>query len=467
MPVIRNDKRDAHKLAIGNRIRWMQDNDPEGLRKMLSSMTDKEAFEILNDDEVMLRENQWLALDDPADILLFCAGRSAGKTHAAAATVKRAVERHGLRSILYIAPTARTLNKTVAPAILNRYHDHHPNKPVLKQGYIRFPNGAEVLLIPAEAGEDAVRGANVELLVLEEAAFYGVNEGIITQAELTCRLPPAKTIIVTTPKATPQMLEWMRMVENGDKAIKLITGTTMDNRHNLSKNFIENVYRKYKGTRLEKTELEGILVLENDDALFKMNDLLEAQCDIPEHLMRYCIGVDPALISKQGGANRARNARKPDSTGIVVSGKDEHGTLYTIEDVSGSFSPDRWARVVATLYDKYAQKGRTHILVEVNVIGLEMIQSNFRNIGRNDLVGRIIPQFSSISKMARALPYSLLFEQGKLKFNNNGTMNPLFRELSTYTGTGKSPDRMDAAVFSWQGIAPVKKSHTVVSEIDM
>jgi phage terminase large subunit-like protein len=388
-------------------------------------------------------------------------------THAAAATVKRAIERHGVKSILYVAPTARTLNKTVAPAIINRYPDNHPNKPVLKQGYIRWPNGAEVLLIPAEAGADAVRGANTELLILEEAAFYGINEEIIIQAMLTCRLPPAKTIVVTTPKATPQIIEWMQRIENKDPSIRLITGSTYDNRQNLSKEFIETVYAKYKGTRLEKTELEGVLILENDDALFKMSDLFDAQTKVPDELVKCCIGVDPALISKQGGANRAKNSRKPDSTGIVVSGKDADGTVYTIEDVSGQYSPDKWARIVASLYDKYADSTRVEIIVEVNVIGLEMIQSNFRNIGREDLVAKITPQFSSISKMARALPYVLMFEQGRLKFNIDAKLDPLFKELSTYTGVGKSPDRMDAAVFSWMGVAPMKANTLKIMEFNL
>lgn len=456
-----NDDRDPLKRALGNKIRDMQENNPEGLAEMVSQLSEQEAYEIMYDDEVMLRDKQWINLGWDEDLILVCSGRGFGKTHAGAATVFRAIEKHGVKSIMYIAPTARTLNKSIAPAIISRYPPNHPNKPELKQGFLKYPNGAEVQLIPAEAGEDAPRSANTELLVLEEAAFYQTNEGIITQAELTVRIGIAKTIVLTTPKATPQMIEWMRMVEEGDPTIRLITGSTAENKANLSKKFVDTVYKKYAGTHLEKTELEGILILENEDALFSLNELNASIVDKSPAIIEYCIGVDPALISKQGGAGRAKNARKPDSTGIVVSGMGEDGIMYTVANHSGSYSPEKWAAKVSNLYDQFSEKAPTKIIVETNVTGTEMIEMNFRNIERPDVARHFKPEFSTASKLARASSYALLFEQGKIKWVDGCNVSTLFQEMSTFTGkTSKSPDQMDAQVFSWMGLSPTKKSFT-------
>jgi hypothetical protein len=60
-----------------------------------------------------------------------------------------------------------------------------------------------------------------------------------------------------------------------------------------------------------------------------------------------------------------------------------------------------------------------------------------------------------------------MFEQGRLKFNIDAKLDPLFKELSTYTGVGKSPDRMDAAVFSWMGVAPMKANTLKIMEFNL
>ena len=414
-------------------------------------------------EEIDNKPMRCLSVDSPNN--LFLAGESlipTHNTHAAAATVVRAIEKHGVTSVLYIAPTARTLNKTVAPAIINRYAPDHPNRPSLKQGYLKFPNGQEIQLIPAEAGEDAPRSANVELLVLEEACFYGGNSGIITQAELTCRLPPAKTIVATTPKATKEMVDWVERWEAGDPTIKIINGSTAENKHNLSDKFVKTVYEKYAGTRLEDTELKGVLILENDDALFSMSSIKENEVEpkqFPE-FTEYSIGVDIALISKQGGANKAKHSRKPDSTGIVVSAKGVDECIYTLEDHSARLSPEKWAHKISALYDQFSQLGKCKIIMEINSAGIEMIQMAFREIGRQDVGHKVTPTFSTVSKMARAQPFALMQDQGRLKYNAKGKLDNLYKELTTYTGTGKSPDIMDAAVFSWMGINPTKKSYT-------
>lgn len=464
MPKIHDDSRDPVKFAIGEKIRWMQDNDPDQLAEYLSLLTEEEANEILYDDEIMLREKQWVDLSAKEDLTILCAGRGFGKTRTIASTVKRAVEKHGLTQIMIIAPTARTLSRTIAPAIIDLYPPGHENTPRLRQGWMQWPNGAEAILIPAEAGADAPRSANSELLILEEAAFYGNQEDIITQAELTCRIPPAKTVVATTPKNTPQLVEWMRRIKEGDPNIRLINGSTIENRHNLSDKFVKVVFEKYKGTRLEEIELEGKLILENEDALFQRHDIARYEIEhraVPK-MVKYSIGVDPAILSKNSKNSAGKkNQRKPDSVGIVVSGLGDDGLVYTLEDHTKRYgSGAKWMERVSMLYDQLSHVAKTTITVEVNAIGLEFIQSGFNEIGRSDIGRKLSPTFSTESKIARLQPYALIHDQGKVRWmSEGGHLEDLFTELTTYTAeTKKSPDHADAWVFSLMDLNPTKQS---------
>jgi phage terminase large subunit-like protein len=474
MPAINNDKRCPIKFALGEKIRYLQENDPEELKKMLMALSPEEAAEIQYDDEIMLRDKQWVPLDDPlADIILICAGRGFGKTHALAATIKRAVEKHAITQMMIIAPTARTLNRTIAPAIMARYPMHHPNRPELRQGFMRWPNGAELLMIPAEAGEDAPRSANVELLFLEEAAFYDNNEGIITQAELTCRLPPAKTIVATTPKATETMIDWVSRYESGDESIRLINGSTMENKLNLSKKFTNTVIAKYKGTRMEATELEGKLILSNEDALFQMDEISRYEIKdrkLLPNFVKYSIGVDPAINSKQSKSSVGKKrGRKPDAVGIVVSALGDDGMLYTLEDHTKRYgSGAAWNKRVADLYDFYRAKGKTHIVMEVNAIGLDYIKTGFRDIDRADVGDVIEGTFSTENKLTRLQPFALKHDQGFIRwYNPDNRLENLFREITTFTGSGASPNSMDAFVFSMMPLAPIKKKFVEEFELTM
>ena len=75
MPKILNDERDPVKFALGEKIRWLQDNDPQQLEEMIGQLSEQEAREILYDDEIMLREKQYIRLDEEADTIILLAGR--------------------------------------------------------------------------------------------------------------------------------------------------------------------------------------------------------------------------------------------------------------------------------------------------------------------------------------------------------------------------------------------------------
>lgn len=75
MPEILEDSRCPLKFKIGEKLRWMKHNDPEGLKKALLNLTSEEANDILYDGEIMLREKQWIDLSGPEDITVLMCGR--------------------------------------------------------------------------------------------------------------------------------------------------------------------------------------------------------------------------------------------------------------------------------------------------------------------------------------------------------------------------------------------------------
>lgn len=473
MPEIKDDKRDPVKFAIGEKIRHLQETDPQALQEVIAGMSEQEAVDLEYDDEIMLREKQWIDLSDDSTITCLLTGRGFGKSHALAATIKRAVEKHGVRKMMIIAPTARTLTRSIAPAITGRYPPGHPNAPKLRQGWMEWPNGAELIMIPAEAGVDAPRSFSVELLFLEEAAFFGGYEEIIDQAVLTCRLPPAKTIVATTPKSTPKLIEWVKKAESGDSEIKLVNGSTLENKANLGDRFVKSIVDQYKGTRMEATELEGKLILENEDALFSLHTIAQYEVkdsEVPE-MVEYSIGVDPSLLSKTTKSTvNKKHGRKSDSVGIVLTGKGTDGLIYTLEDHTKRYRTGaQWMERVCAIYDQcVAEVGakKVSIIMEVNAVGSSFLTMGFDQIGRKEMGNKITFTFSTENKMTRASPYALMHDQGKIRWcSENNRLEGLFVELTSYTGTGKSPDAMDAWAFSMMGISPAKKHFTSTSEL--
>ncbi|AHX01069.1 putative DNA packaging protein [Nitrincola phage 1M3-16] len=383
------------------------------------------------------------------------------------ANLKRAVERHKVTKMMLIAPTQRDIRANIFPQLVAMYPEGHPNMPQLKISTILWPKtGAECVLVPSSAGPDAVRGYNNEMLIGDEVCFWENEEEILTQAMLTLRSSPAICMLATTPKATPNLLNILNDYNSGDKSIHIVRGKTSDNAANLNETFLKTMYSKYEGTALGKTELEGELILTNPDALVQRADIDRNMCsreDMPQ-FEEIGIGLDIALISDKNSIGKAKHGRKPDSTGIVVSGVDEHGVIYTLDNFSGRYTPQDWARKVATLYDQYVLTGhRVKVYIESNQGGRELIENAFDNVGRSD-VGRIAKYvFSKTNKMQRLLPYALMIEQGKIKFNKDGKdLEQLYLELTSYTGKSgqKSPDTLDAAVFSWSLISPIKKSYS-------
>ena len=463
MAIEKNLDYDPVKRELGKALRELKKKDPDRLIEYINQLSEDEANSVVHDEMIWARDKQLVDFQTKYSTTIYMAGRGFGKSYTLGATVKRAVEHYGVKKITVIAVTSRDLRATIVPAIMDHYSESHHNYPHYSpaKSEINWPNGAKCLLIAAEAGEDAPRGTQCEILLGDEACFYGHNEGIITQAMLTCRLGIAKAFFFTTPKKTPWTIDMMnKSKEEGQTYVQMITGSTYENEDNLADTFLETVTGQYKGTRLERVELYGELILESEGALWKMDTILRNEVD-PDRmptLIEFAIGVDPAITVN----------KKSDSTGIIVSGKCEDGFVYTLFDYTDKYTPQGWASRVSDIFDYYSRLGRTHVVVERNAGG-DLVMDTLYRYAPNT-AGAVDAVFSSASKLQRATPFSLLSEQDKIKFRRDvdGRLQPLYDELTGFDGSQKkSPDRFDAAVFSWSKLSPLNNRRVSIKELTL
>ena len=209
-------------------------------------------------------------------------------------------------------------------------------------------------------------------------------------------------------------------------------GSTFDNAANLAPAAIQQLKEKYEGTRLGRQELYAEVLDDLEGALWSYSNIEQNRAtkeQIPS-LSRIVVAIDPAVTNNEFS----------DETGLVVSGSDENGEYYVLEDASLKASPDGWARAAIDLLYKY-QADR--IIAEVNNGG-DLVEKVLRTIDRSVPYSAVR---ASRGKIVRAEPIAALYEQGKV--HHVGEFKELENQLISYTPTSrKSPDRLDALVWA-------------------
>ena len=100
-----------------------------------------------------------------------------------------------------------------------------------------------------------------------------------------------------------------------------------------------------KIVRLGRQELYAEIIDEVEGALWNMKMIDNCRIeksDIPE-MTRVVVAIDPAVTSNASS----------DETGIIVVGKGENNRYYVLEDNSGKWSADTWARKAIDLFYTY------------------------------------------------------------------------------------------------------------------
>lgn len=181
---------------------------------------------------------------------------------------------------------------------------------------------------------------------------------------------------------------------------------------------------------------------EVEGALFSQADIDNNRDHLPNDFDLTVVAVDPAMT----------NTPSSDETGIIVAGAMGEGSdahYFPIEDLSGRYHPNEWAKKAVAAYWEHGAKA---IVVEVN-------QGGDQNMY---VIHSIDPRVTVVTvragagqgKNERAKPIASLMKAGRIHHPlERETFKELESQLLAMTGDydrrkGKSPDRLDAYVYA-------------------
>lgn len=312
------------------------------------------------------------------------------------------------------------------------------------KGRLTWPNGAQAFTYSAEEPE-RLRGKQHDAAAADELASWKYSE-TWDQLMFGLRLgSDPRCVVSTTPRPTPIIRSLARRALDPND-VRIVKGSTYENKANLAKTFVDKIIRRYEGTRLGRQELYAEILDDNPGALWKRDQIDSLRVEAIPELVRVVVGVDPAVS----------NDANSDETGIVVAGLGKDGHGYVLDDRSLIASPAQWAKeVVAAYHSRKADR----IVAEINNGGA-LVESAIRTVGRDVAYKGV---HASRGKAIRAEPIAALYEQGRV--HHVGAFAKLEDQLCQWDpampvgrksrseqsegeGVLKSPDRLDALVWS-------------------
>jgi predicted phage terminase large subunit-like protein len=405
---------------------------PEPVRnKLIWSLSREHALRIKYDWRYRARRTQ---LPPPGDwrIWLLLAGRGFGKTRTGAELVRARVGAHTAGRIALVAPTAADARDVMVEGESGLLAIAPPGERPLYEPSKRrltWPNGAIATTYSADEPE-RLRGPQHDFAWCDELAAWRYPEAW-DMLMFGLRLGDDPRAVVTT---TPRPTQLIRALI-ADPTVVVTRGRSAENRANLAPAFLDQIVRRYQGTRLGRQELDAEILDDAPGALWRRGVIEAARTSAAPPLTRIVVAIDPAAASNANA----------DETGIIVAGRDPNGHGYVLADASGRYAPAEWARVAIAAA---AAHQADRIVAEVNNGG-EMVEATLRTIDSN-LAFRAV--HAARGKVARAEPVAALYEQGRV--HHLGAFPPLEDQMCSFTSdfdrrtAGYSPDRVDALVWA-------------------
>lgn len=391
------------------------------------------------------RPQQQIAPVGDWDIWLFMAGRGTGKTRSGAEDMaKYGVENPGTRNALVGATFADARDTMVEGesgllAVLERYKALRAvNGWNRSLGELTLTNGTRYKCFSADEPE-RMRGPQHHRAWADELGSWRFADAW-DQLTFGLRLGRKPRCIVTgTPRNTKLIRDLVKR-----EGVHITRGSTFDNAANLAPAALATFKARYEGTRLGRQELYAELLLDTPGALVSMALIDAARVrHIPDAgLAHVVVAIDPAVT----------NTKDSDETGILVIGSLQQD-LYALEDCSGKYSPDAWARSAINAYVEWEADALVYESNQGGDMVKQTIVTTWRAMRAEGLLPdipepRIIAVHASRGKRARAEPIAALYEQGRM--HHVGSL-PRYEDQWTTWVPGveseDSPDRMDAGVW--------------------
>ena len=387
---------------------------------------------LAKDWRFLARPEQLPPADDWRTWLLM-GGRGSGKTRAGAEWVHELAISDGARSELRIALVAETLGDARevmidgVSGICRVARRMKPDFEITRRRLI-WPNGAVAHLFSSEDPE-ALRGPQFHYAWCDELAKWRYGEECWDMLQFGLRLGDSpRQMVTTTPRAVPLL---KRLMAEDDTVLARIA--TADNRANLAPGFIKALSNRYGGTRLGRQELDGELIEDREDALWRRSELESIVARRAMASGRIVVAVDPP-------AGSGRNS----VCGIVVAGAMENGGALVLADCSvEGGTPAQWARAVVEAYRRF---DADRVVAEVNQGG-DMVTAMLRSVDERLPVATVR---AKRGKFLRAEPVAALYEQGRVR--HAGHFARLVDQMCDFgpdgLSAGRSPDRLDALVWA-------------------
>ena len=323
---------------------------------------------------------------------------------------------------------------------------------------VSWPNGARAFVRSPEAPSN-IRGLDLDLAWLSEIQSWPVVNGQETLMNFAAatRQPGCRLLWDGTPKSRHPLVKALLAEAEAHPGIYRITRGKMDeNAGNLDAGYVARMRAKYGGTQQGREEIDGEMLSEAENALFRAPWIDLNRRPLPA-LARRAIGVDPATA----GPGRGR-----DMTGIVEAGLGVDGRLYVIRDDSAKFDlPETWGEL---LIDHYFAHGVDIVAVECNAGGAfvsSVIRSAGRSRGvkieqvkrgepcpprrRDTVFVREVFARPGQGKDERAAPLSIAYQKNLVCHAQGSSLRELEDQMLSWDPAQKndSPDRLDALVW--------------------
>jgi phage terminase large subunit-like protein len=423
-----------------------EDEQEEAIRDLLRRGVDLDSYEVL------LRPKQKKILESDEPIILFQAGRGCGKTFCGSAWVNTyALEHPGCR-IALVGRTVSDVRDTMVlgeSGIINKApKDFVPiYTPSIR--HLEWPNGSTATTYAAVV-PDLMRGPQQDATWCDELATFPTKPDasgatMWDNVVMATRLGDNPQILsTTTPKRVPILYRLEEMAKN-DEGVLIVNGTSWENRSNLSKAYMDQVFAKYAGTYLERQELYGELIGDSEDALWN-STMIEYE-DMPEdEELLIVIGVDPAVTVGN------------DDTGIVVVASDTNPDPYkrrawVVDDYTMNDHVEKWAETVLEVQRLWSATsainptGRPAMVVVEKDHGHDLLGVLFKNAGADLNTTPIVPiGTKGQGKVQRAESIVLAYQQGRVKHDKK--LPGLETEMTGWEprNTKVSPGHIDALV---------------------
>ncbi len=361
---------------------------------------------------------------------IFRAGRGTGKTHTGARTTTEVARdrkkiRRGIIGIVgrTNADARHTMVEGPSGILATAPSDFmpawHPGN-----GTLIYPNGVKARIFSADKPEQ-MRGPNFAWIWGDEPAHWPNLYDIWIEAiEPALRIGWSRCMLTTTPIRNPDL----KRIEEMELSVTS-RASTYDNPY-LPESVLSTFRNIYEGTRAGRQELEGEYLDENENALWRLQDITENRVAEAPDLVRIVVAIDPAVTSDE----------KSDETGIIIAGRGSDDRGYILHDATMKGRPAEWARRAVAQYHRWQA---SRIVAEVNNGG-DMVEGTLRTVDKNVPYKAVR---ASRGKFARAEPISGLYERGRI--SHVGVFPELEDQMVNWDPTmSKSPDRLDALVWA-------------------